>query len=188
MSYKWPDPSGVHPASVDVPDAIRGQDIIDAIEASGTEFVVSVPDITTAEALLRPLATHPRLRLVRVCKEDEGIGICAGLAACGKRAVLLIQNTGFFDSINAIRAVAVEYRQPICMMIGLLGKEPDVEPRESGNFGVAIVEPMLDVLGIRHQLLDRERDAALIAPAIAAAYAESRPLALLIGRPPRRQP
>ncbi|MDB5512194.1 MAG: putative decarboxylase, partial [Enterovirga sp.] len=95
---------------------------------------------------------------------------------------------GFFDSINAIRAVAVEYRQPICMMIGLLGKEPDVEPRESGNFGVAIVEPMLDVLGIRHQLLDRERDAALIAPAIAAAYAESRPLALLIGRPPRRQP
>src|SRR5256886_5927214 len=47
-----------------------------------------------------------------------------------KRAVILIQYTGFLDSLNAIRAVAVEYKQPICMMVGLLGHEPERAPNE----------------------------------------------------------
>ena len=89
------------------------------------EFVLSVPDIVTSAGLLRPIARDPDLRLVRVCKEDECIGIASGLSFCDKRALILIQYTGFLNSINAIRAVAVEYKQPICMMIGLLGHEPE---------------------------------------------------------------
>ena len=61
----------------------------------------------------RPAATARKAtspRLIRVCKEDEGVGICAGLAHTGKRALLLIQHTGLLDSINALRGVAVEYR------------------------------------------------------------------------------
>src|SRR5258707_14862898 len=113
------------------PDSARGSSIIAAIKASGIEFVVSVPDITTSEGLLRPIAGDEDLRLVRICKEDEGVAICTGLAFCDKRALLLIQNTGLLDSINAIRAVAVEYHQPVCMMVGLQGKEPELLPRDS---------------------------------------------------------
>jgi sulfopyruvate decarboxylase TPP-binding subunit len=69
---------------------LRGS-IIREIKASNIEFVVSVPDITTSEGLLRPLAGEKSPRLIRVCKEDEGIGICAGLAHCNKRALLLMQ-------------------------------------------------------------------------------------------------
>lgn len=69
-----------------------------------------MPDITTSEGLLRPLAREKSPRLIRVCKEDEGIGICAGLAHCNKRGLLLIQQTGMLDSINAMRGVAVEIR------------------------------------------------------------------------------
>src|SRR6185437_3807540 len=110
--------------------ALSGGEIIREITASGIEFVVSVPDITTSEGLLRPLVQMSTPRLIRVCKEDEGIGICAGLAYTGKRALLLIQQTGLLDSINAIRGVAVEYALPICMMVGLLEKEPGVPPRQ----------------------------------------------------------
>ena len=104
-------------------EGLSGASIIREIKASGIEFVVTVPDITTSEGLLRPLAalTHPRM--IRICKEDEGVGICAGLGYTGKRALLLIQQTGLLDSINAIRGVAVEYSLPICMMVGLLEKE-----------------------------------------------------------------
>jgi hypothetical protein len=70
---------------------LRGSSIIREIKASNIEFVVSVPDITTSEGLLRPLAGEKSPRLIRVCKEDEGIGICAGLAHCNKRALLLMQ-------------------------------------------------------------------------------------------------
>jgi sulfopyruvate decarboxylase subunit alpha len=163
---------------------LRGSSIIREIQASGIEFVVSVPDITTSEGLLRPLARAERPRLIRVCKEDEGIGICAGLAHCGKRALLLIQQTGMLDSINAIRGVAVEYALPICMMVGLLEKEPDVRPPESKRYGVRIVEPILDAMGIAYHEIEGEADVSRIRPAIDAAYAGSHPVVLLIGRRP----
>jgi sulfopyruvate decarboxylase TPP-binding subunit len=140
--------------------ALSGRDIIAALGESGIEFVLSVPDIVTSEGLLRPIAADPRFRLIRVCKEDECIGIAMGLAMCGKRALTLIQHTGLLDSLNAVRGVAVECEQPICMMIGLLQREPDRPPRQSARYGVRIVEP------------------------IDAAYVRSRPVALLIGRPP----
>jgi sulfopyruvate decarboxylase TPP-binding subunit len=164
--------------------ALLGASIIREIVASGIDFVVSVPDITTSEGLLRPLAHMTKPRLIRICKEDEGIGICAGLAYTGKRALLLIQQTGMLDSINAIRGVAVEYALPVCMMVGLLEKEPGVPPRQSKRYGVRIVEPILDAMGIAYHEIEGESDVGKIRPAIDEAYAGSQPVVLLIGRRP----
>lgn len=164
---------------------LSGANIIKQMQAAGIEFVVSVPDITTAAGLLTPLEKLSSPRLIRVCKEDEGVGICAGLAHTGKRAVLLIQQTGMFDSINAIRGVAVEYSLPICMMVGLLEKEPDRRPRESKRYGVRIVEPVLDAMGIKYHEIEDEPDVAGIKAAIDDAYEKSHPVVLLIGRRPQ---
>ena len=164
---------------------LDGGGIIAAIKASGIEYVLSVPDITTSAGLLAPIAKDKDLRLVRVCKEDECIGIATGLAYSGKRALTLIQHTGFLDSINAIRGVAVEYKQPICMMIGLLQHDPEKTPKESPRYGVRIVEPILDDMGIAHHLIGVDADEAQIKPAIDKAYAESHPVAFLIGRSPK---
>jgi sulfopyruvate decarboxylase TPP-binding subunit len=140
---------------------LSGESIIQQIKASGVEFVVSVPDITTSEGLLRPLAKLRSPRLIRICKEDEGVGICAGLAYTGKRALLLIQQTG------------------------LLEKEPDVRPRQSKRYGVRIVEPILDAMGIAYHEIEGEEDVPKIRPAIDEAYAKSQPVVLLIGRRPQ---
>jgi len=40
---------------------------------------------------LAPIAQDKDLRLIRVCKEDECIGIATGLAYSDKRALVLIQ-------------------------------------------------------------------------------------------------
>ena len=85
---------------------------------------------------------------------------------------------------EAIRVLAVEYQQPIVMVVGLQGKEPGVKPRESKKFAVNIVEPMLDVMGIAHHLLETEADHAVIAPAIETAYRNSTPVCLMVGQPP----
>jgi sulfopyruvate decarboxylase alpha subunit len=166
------------------PSILSGAGIIAALKKSRIEFVVSVPDITTSEGLLRPIAHDPELRLVRICKEDEGIAICTGLAFCDRRALLLIQQTGLLDSINAIRAVAVEYEQPVCMIVGLQGKEPELLPAQSAKYGVRIVEPVLDAMGIDHTLIQEPDDVAKIGPAIEAAYQRSRPVVMLVGRSP----
>src|ERR1700721_1728233 len=140
------------------PRQLSGSGIIAAIKASGIKFILSVPDITTSSGLLAPIARDPDFKLVRVCKEDECIGIGTGLAFSGKRSLTLIQHTGFLDSINAIRGVAVEYNQPICMMIGLLQHDPDRTPRESSRYGVRIVEPILEDMGIAHHLVSLDAD------------------------------
>lgn len=165
-------------------NTITGSSIIAAIKRSGVEVVVTLPDITTSEHLYKPLAADPDLKFVRVCKEDEGVGILAGMSYCDRRALLLIQMTGLLDSINAVRAVAVEYNLPVCMMVGLLNKEPGVAPTKSKSYGVRIVEPILDAMGVEHHLLETEADAAKIQPAIEDAYRRSKPVVLLIGRSP----
>src|SRR5216684_5169222 len=169
------------------PDAevlLKGSSIIAAIKASGVEFILSVPDIVTSGGLLRPIARDPDFKLIRVCKEDECIGIASGLSYCDKRALTLIQHTGFLDSINAIRGVGVEFRQPIGMMIGLLQHDPATTPKNSPRYGVRIIEPILDAMGIPHRLINEDADVAKIRPAIEDAYAASHPVALLIGRRP----
>jgi sulfopyruvate decarboxylase TPP-binding subunit len=169
------------------PDAkalLKGSSIIAAIKTSGVEYILSVPDIVTSGGLLRPIARDRAFKLIRVCKEDECIGIASGLSYCDKRALTLIQHTGFLDSINAIRGVAVEYAMPVCMMVGLLQHDPNFTPRNSPRYGVRIVEPILDAMGIPHHLINEEADVAKIRPAIDDAYRNSHPVALLIGRRP----
>ena len=153
-----------------------------AIAQAGVRFVAALPDIVTSDGLLWPLSRDPRFRLIRLCKEDEGVAICTGLAFTGQRAVLLMQQTGLMDSLNAIRAVAVEYAQPVCMIVGLQGKEADCLPAASARYGVRIVPPILDVMGIDHISIEGPGDEAALLPAIERAYALARPVIVLVGR------
>jgi sulfopyruvate decarboxylase TPP-binding subunit len=171
-------------ASDEATATLHGGKILAAIKQAGIDYVLSVPDITTAGGLLGPIAADNSLRLVRVSKEDECLGIAMGLAMCDKRALILIQHTGLLDSINALGGVAVEFKQPICFMVGLLEREVDRPPRQSGRFRIRIVEPILDVMGIAHHLIDSDKDIDIIQPGIETAYRDNAPVAFLIGRPP----
>ena len=94
-------------------------------------------------------------------REEEAIGICAGLLAGGKRAAILIQYTGFMASINAIRAIAMEYRQPICMLVGLLFADSPQDPRRSANYGVNRMIPLIEALGMPWQLARNDERAVI---------------------------
>src|SRR5690606_20137546 len=120
----------------DVAQGLSGAKIIAAIKAARIDYVLSVPDIHTAKGLLWPIARAPAFKLIRVCKEDETLGIAAGLLYGDLRSLILIQYTGFLFSINAIRGVAVGQKLPTVMMVGLLDKEPGVSPRNSSRYGI----------------------------------------------------
>jgi hypothetical protein len=70
------------------------------------------------------------------------------------------------------------------MIVGLQGKEPGIPPARSGKLSVRIVEPILDAMGVAHVLVETRADEALVAPALAAAYAASRPVCVLLGASP----
>jgi sulfopyruvate decarboxylase TPP-binding subunit len=165
-------------------DQLRAADLITAIKSAGIRFIVALPDRTTSEHLLKPMLADPELRVVQICKEDEGVSICSGLYAAGQRALLLMQYTGLLDSMNALRGIAMEGHNPVCMMVGLLNKEPGVPPTQSRHYGVRIVEPVLDAMQIVHHLIEAPDDVEKVVPAIEAAYEQSMPVVMLIGREP----
>lgn len=165
-------------------DRLKARDLIREIKRAGIRFIVALPDRTTSEGVLKAMLKDPDFRVVQVCKEDEGVSICSGLYSAGHRALLLMQYTGLLDSVNAVRGVAMEGRNPVCMMVGMLQKEPGVPPTQSKRYGLRIVEPVLDAMQVEHHLVEAPHEVDKVAPAVEQAYAESRPVAMLIGREP----
>lgn len=161
-----------------------GAAMIAQIKKAGIRHIISVPDIVTSDGLLWPIARDPDFRLVRVCKEDEGVSVCAAMSYNNTRALLLMQQTGLMDSLNAIRAIGVDYGLPVCMMVGLQGKEPHLPPDQSASYGVRIVEPVLDAMALSHSQIEEPQDVATIARHIDTAYQNSAPHCFLVGRPP----
>jgi len=162
-----------------------GKEIIAALKRAAIEYVVAVPDIVTSDGLLWPISRDPDLKLVRICKEDEGVSICAAMSYNGTRALLLMQQTGLMDSLNAIRAIGMDYQLPVCMMVGLQGKEAELKPAQSASYGVRIIEPVLDAMQISNRLVETAVDIGHIVSDIDQAYRASAPFCFLVGRSPR---
>lgn len=175
--------------AVDAPAVAHpsGTEIIAQVKAAHVREIVALPDIVTSDGLLWPISRDTDFRLTRICKEDEGVSICGAMSYNGTRAILMMQQTGLMDSLNAIRAIGVDYELPIVMMVGLQGKEPHLLPDQSASYGVRIIRPVLHAMSLSHSLIEEPGDEVHIPEAIDAAYAESRPHIFLIGRSPEAQ-
>jgi sulfopyruvate decarboxylase subunit alpha len=161
-----------------------GSAIIEAVKQAGVEFIVSVPDIVTSDGLLWPISKDSTLKLLRVCKEDEGVSICGAMSYNNTRALLLMQQTGLMDSLNAIRAIGVDYQLPVCMMVGLQGKEPELKSADSNSYGVRIIEPVLNAMQIPYRVIEEPADVQHISADIEKAYQTSSTFIFIIARPP----
>jgi len=91
-----------------------------------------------------------------------------------------------FGLRRAIAEALMRIRAPeaIGELVGLLEKEPGVAPTKSGRYGVRIVEPILDAMGIAHHLLETDDDVPIIPEAIDRAYTQSKPVVMMLGRRP----
>jgi hypothetical protein len=69
-------------------------------------------------------------------------------------------------------------------MVGLLEKEVGVPPRQSKRYGVRIVEPILEAMGIGYHNVESDADLGKIKPAIDQAYSQNKPTVVLIGQRP----
>ena len=86
----------------------------------GVTHVVWLPDSETS-FLYEEMVADPSLHLVQVAREGESIGVALGLWVGGKKPVVLIQNTGLFESGDSVRSLAVDSSLPIVLMVGYRG-------------------------------------------------------------------
>lgn len=150
--------------------------IVSGIKQAGINLVATLPDINLAQ-LLGAIEEDPELQHVPLCREEEGIGICAGAYLVGKKCAAIMQNGGFFNSNNAIVSTLLQYQIPLLLMIYYAG---DVGDRTFSTSG-SLTEPVLQALGMRYYVMRETADAPeLIQRAQILAEDSKRPVALLL--------
>jgi sulfopyruvate decarboxylase subunit alpha len=154
--------------------------IYDALKACDVKLFSALPE-TWLVHLIRFAEDDPNSTLVRLAKEEEGVGISAGCHLAGVKSVMLMQNHGFLASINGIVSLAHLYKIPLLMLISYRGEFGERDPWQTQGGGVT--EGLLQALSIPYQRLD---DPAHVATRIrkAQTLAESslKPVALLLCR------
>src|SRR5580765_2534236 len=125
--------------------------IFDALKHCDVRLISALPE-TWLVHLIRMADDDPELILVRLAKEEEGIGISAGAHFAGIKSAMLMQNHGFLASINGIVSFAHLYKIPLLMLISYRGSFGERDPwqTQGGN----VTEALLRAMGIPYSFLD----------------------------------
>jgi sulfopyruvate decarboxylase subunit alpha len=123
--------------------------VVAALEELGLTHVVWLPD-SAIGPWEEALVASRQLSLARVAREGEAWTIAAGLYLGGRRPLVVIQNTGLFESGDALRNVLFDLRLPLFALVGyrnyLVPDSPDTARR--------FTEPVLRAWGLEYVLID----------------------------------
>jgi len=154
--------------------------VYEALKQSGVRLMSALPE-TWLVHLIRMAEDDPEMTLVRLAKEEEGVGISAGAHLAGVKSAMLMQNHGFLASINGIVSCAQLYHIPLLMLISFRGEFGERDPWQTEGGGVT--EHVLHALRIPFAYLDDPSQVARrIAKAQTLASASNKPAALLLCR------
>jgi sulfopyruvate decarboxylase subunit alpha len=158
----------------------HSQLIYDSLKACDIRLLSALPE-TWLVHLIRMADDDPGVILVRLAKEEEGVGISAGAHLAGVKSALLMQNHGFLQSINGIVGLARLYRIPLLMLISYRGEFGERDPWQTEGGGVT--EGLLRAMSIPYERLDDPSHVARrIHKAQTLAEASLKPVALLLCR------
>jgi sulfopyruvate decarboxylase subunit alpha len=161
--------------------SVRGSTALyDALREAGVRIVSALPE-TWLVHLIRMAEDDPDMTLVRLAKEEEGVGVSAGAHLAGVRSAMLMQNHGFLASVNGIVSLAQLYKIPLLMLVSDRGHLGERDPWQTA--GGRATRPVLDGLGIVwDELTDADEAARKIGQAMTLAQASLAPVALLLTR------
>lgn len=125
-----------------------GARMVAALETLGFTDVVWLPD-SMLGGWERDLERSTQLSLVRVCREGEAWAIAAGLFIGGRMPLVVLQNTGLFESGDSLRNALFDLKLPLYSLVGyrsyLLENSPDTAKK--------FTEPFVSSWGLDQVLL-----------------------------------
>tara|TARA_Y100000590_G_scaffold233156_1_gene262614 strand:+ start:7909 stop:8406 length:498 start_codon:yes stop_codon:yes gene_type:complete len=151
--------------------------VINQLHKNEVTHVVWLPDSET-NFMYENMVGDDSLDIVPICREGEGLPIALGLWIGGKKPVVMIQNTGLFESGDSIRGLGIDLDIPMVMMIGYRGWTRHGEITDSAAI---YTEPILCAWGIKHYLIESDKDADKITDAFSEAYDKNTLVACLMG-------
>lgn len=149
---------------------LTGPQIAKTLAELGATHVVWLPD-SMLGGWETALSQSPDLKLVRVCREGEAWALAAGLQLGGQRPIVVIQNTGLFESGDALRNVLFDLGLPLYAIIGYRSYLIENSPDSARRF----TEPVLKAWGLDYLLIDQPDQAPRLAEHYRACQAAGRP-------------
>jgi sulfopyruvate decarboxylase alpha subunit len=102
--------------------------IADTLTARGVTMAVYVPD-TRLQPIIARLADNG-VCLRSLTREEECVGYAAGQRIAGQRPVVLMQNSGLGNALNAIGSLAVPYRLGLPLVVSMRGTLGEANPSQ----------------------------------------------------------
>jgi sulfopyruvate decarboxylase TPP-binding subunit len=137
---------------------LPARNVVATLEELGLTHVVWLPDSAMGpwEA---EIVRSQKLSLVRVCREGEAWTIAAGLHLGGKRPIVAIQTTGFFESGDALRNVLFDLRLPLFVLVGYRNYLVPDSPDTARYFA----EPIVRAWGLEYVIVDSPHELGRLA-------------------------
>jgi len=129
-------------------------DVFAAMQAREIGTVATIPDGGLTQ-LLQVCQADPRVRVVTLSTEEEGIGVTTGLWLGGQKAMIAMQSSGVGNCINAL-GLPTALRAPCLMLVTMRGQWGEFNPWQV-PMGQA-VRPVLEAVGVKCFPVDRAED------------------------------
>jgi len=170
------------------------QSVLEALEGAGVTHVLGIPD-NTSGILFDALQDHPSIRLVAVTREGEAFAVASGLWMGGASPLVVVQNTGFLESGDAIRGTAMRMGAPVPFVVTGRGyakmeaagmgpatpRMPALLARAELDSVAFLTEPTLDAWSIPYDVCrPGDNVAAALAKLVSETTAGDHPRALLL--------
>lgn len=157
---------------------LDGPGVAEAFKECGITHVIWIPDsdIGTWDTAL---AAASEFQLIRVSREGEAIALAGGLLLGGRRPIVLIQCTGFFEAGDAIRNIVHDMKLPLFMVVGLRGHNA-FQKGKTADTCPLFAEPIMQAWKIPYVILDDRHTGADLAGAYRDAQAQQRAGAVLL--------
>jgi sulfopyruvate decarboxylase subunit alpha len=157
--------------------ALSPETVLAQMKENGVTDIVWLPDSETNWLYLL-MQAEPSLRLVGVNREGHACSIAAGLAAGGRKPLILIQNTGMLESGDSIRGWLLGLNVPVVMMVGYRGW---TRHGMTTDTAATYTERFLMAFNLSYYLVESDADAPRITAAFADAARTKRPVVVLVG-------
>lgn len=128
--------------------------VIRGLKKAGVSVVCYLPDSLFKE-LYPAIDADPELRAIQVTNEGEGVAICGGVFLSGKRAVMIMENSGLRASVEHLARLGLGSGIPVVMLMSYRG-----ELGENNWWAIPhgiTMEPVLDALRTPYTIV-REED------------------------------
>lgn len=135
---------------------IKASAILGYLKKNGYRFYSGVP-CSILEGLLDAAISDSGVEYVPAVRENAALGVASGAHLAGKKACILMQNSGLGNIVNALTSFNLIYKIPVMIFVTWRGFEGKDAP-EHIIMGEKMI-PLLEELGIPNRILSEGYEA-----------------------------